>query len=37
MPWPLNPRINLQQDGSQAKPYQIQQVVHALKKLREQE
>ena len=37
MPWPLNPRINLQQDGSQAKPYQIRQVVQALKKLKEQE
>jgi len=25
MPWPGDPRINLQEDGSQAKPYQVQQ------------
>ena len=36
MPWPGDPRINLQEDGSQAKPYQVQQVVRALKKLQEQ-
>ena len=36
MPWPGNPRINLQEDGNQAKPYQVQQVIRALKKLKEQ-
>ena len=37
MPWPLDPRINLQEDGNQAKPYQIQQVLRALHKLKAQE
>jgi len=36
MPWAGDPRINLQEDGNQAKPYQVQQVVRALKKLKEQ-
>jgi hypothetical protein len=36
MPWAGDPRINLQEDGNQAKPYQVQQVIRALKKLREQ-
>jgi hypothetical protein len=36
MPWALDPRINLQKDGNQAKPYQIEQVIRALKKLKEQ-
>jgi hypothetical protein len=35
MPWPGDPRINLQEDDRDAKPYQVQQVVQALKKLRE--
>ena len=34
MPWPGDPRINLQEDDTNAKPYQVQQVVQALKKLR---
>lgn len=33
-PWQGNPRINLQKDGSQAKRYQIGQVVDALRMLR---
>ena len=37
MPWALDPRINLQEDGSQAKPYQIQQVLRALNRLKAQE
>ena len=37
MPWAGDPRINLQQDGNQAKPYQVQQVMRALKKLKEQD
>ena len=36
MPWAGDPRINLQEDGNQAKPYQVHQVVRALKKLKEQ-
>lgn len=33
-PWPGDPRINLQKDGGKAKPYQVDQIVAALKKLR---
>ena len=36
MPWPGDPRINLQEDGGDAKPYQVHQVLRALKKLQEQ-
>jgi hypothetical protein len=36
MPWPGNPRINLQEDRGNAKSYQVQQVLQALKRLREQ-
>jgi hypothetical protein len=36
MPWAGDPRINLQEDGNQAKPCQVQQVIRALKKLKEQ-
>ena len=36
MPWPGDPRINLQEDGSHAKPYQVHQVLRALQKLKEQ-
>jgi len=36
MPWAGDPRINLQEDGGDAKPYQVQQVLRALKKLKEQ-
>jgi len=33
-PWPGNPRINLQKSkGGQAKPYQVRQVIQALRKL----
>ena len=35
MPWAGDPRINLQEDGHQAKPYQVQQVIRALKKLQD--
>ena len=37
-PWPLDPRINLQEDsksGGKAKPYQVRQVIQCLKKLSE--
>lgn len=33
-PWPGDPRINLQRDGSKAKPYQVDQVVAALERLK---
>src|SRR5438874_13474169 len=36
MPWPGDPRMNLQEDGSHAKPYQVHQVLRALHKLKEQ-
>ena len=39
-PWPGDPRINLQQDKKdkgKAKPYQVKQVIAALRKLHEME
>jgi len=30
MPWPGDPRINLQRDGSFAKPYQVRQAKKAI-------
>ena len=36
MPWPGDPRINLQKVGSDAKPYQVRDVIRALRQLREQ-
>jgi hypothetical protein len=35
MPWPGDPRINIQKDGAMAKPYQVRMVVKALEKLSE--
>ena len=35
-PWPGDPRINLQDQGGKAKPYQVRQVIKALKKLKGQ-
>jgi hypothetical protein len=35
-PWQGDPRLNLQRDGSNAKPYQVRDVVKALKKLQEE-
>ena len=32
-PWPGDPRLNLQTDKGRAKPYQVEQVINALKKL----
>ena len=32
-PWPMDPRVNLQSDGSKAKAYQIRQLAQALLKL----
>jgi predicted RNA binding protein YcfA (HicA-like mRNA interferase family) len=34
MPWPGDPRINLQRDGSKVKPYQVRDIVRALERLR---
>jgi hypothetical protein len=33
-PWAGDPRINLQKDGSKAKPYQVDQVIAALERLK---
>jgi hypothetical protein len=35
VPWQGEPWVNLQADGKMAKPYQVKQVVKALKKLEE--
>lgn len=35
MPWQGDPRLNIQSDKGKAKPYQILQVITALKKLDE--
>ncbi|MDX9788915.1 MAG: type II toxin-antitoxin system HicA family toxin [Desulfobacterales bacterium] len=32
-PWKGDPRINLQKDGKDAKPYQVRDVIRALEKL----
>lgn len=32
MPWPGDPRINLQNDGGKAKPYQVRQLLAAIEK-----
>ena len=32
-PWKGDPRINLQKDGKMAKPYQVKDVLKAIKKL----
>lgn len=33
MPWPGDPRVNIQNDRGMAKPYQVRQVIRALEKL----
>lgn len=35
VPWQGEPWVNLQADGKMAKPYQVRQVIKALKKLEE--
>jgi len=35
MPWSGDPRLNLQPDKGKAKPYQVEQVITALKRLKE--
>ncbi|MCG5517232.1 MULTISPECIES: toxin HicA [unclassified Ectothiorhodospira] len=32
-PWPGNPRVNIQDAGGKAKPYQVRQVLQAIDKL----
>lgn len=34
-PWPGDPRVNIQNDGGKAKPYQVRQVLKAIDKLTE--
>jgi hypothetical protein len=34
MPWPGDPRINLQSEKGKAKPYQIRQLISALERLK---
>jgi molybdenum-dependent DNA-binding transcriptional regulator ModE len=34
MPWPGDPRINIQKDGPKAKRYQIVQMLEAIDKLK---
>lgn len=33
MPWPGDPRVNIQKKGNKAKPYQVKQVINAVNKL----
>ncbi|ARJ07641.1 hypothetical protein GCM10010988_40410 [Cnuibacter physcomitrellae] len=33
MPWPGDPRVNIQDDHGKAKPYQVGQVLAAIEKL----
>lgn len=35
MPWPGDPRVNVQNKGGKAKPYQVKQVLTAIKKWEE--
>ena len=37
MPWPGDPRVNIQNDKGKGKPYQIRQVLKAIAKLRDLE
>lgn len=32
-PWPGDPRVNIQDSGGKAKPYQVRQVLRAIDKL----
>lgn len=35
-PWKGDPRINIQMDGKNAKPYQVKMVLKAIRRLEEQ-
>jgi len=34
-PWPLDPRVNIQNANGKSKPYQVRQVLKAIAKLKE--
>ena len=34
MPWSGDPRVNIQNSGGKAKPYQVKQVLQAIEKLK---
>lgn len=36
MPWPGDPRANIQNDGGRAKRYQVRQVIKAIMRLKEE-
>jgi hypothetical protein len=36
MPWSGDPRVNIQNDGGRAKPYQVRQVLKAIVRLKEE-
>ena len=36
MPWPGDPRVNIQDDKGMAKEYQVRQAIKALRKLRDE-
>ena len=36
MPWPGDPRVNIQNDRGKAKAYQVRQILAAIEKLKEQ-
>lgn len=33
MPWPGDPRVNIQNEGGKAKAYQVRQVLRAIERL----
>ena len=33
MPWPGDPRVNIQNERGMAKPYQVRQVIRAIERL----
>lgn len=35
MPWPGDPRVNIQNNKGMAKPYQVRQVIKAIERLEE--
>ena len=37
MPWPGDPRVNIQNNKGMAKPYQVRQVIRAILKLKEKQ
>jgi len=37
MPWPGDPRVNIQNDKGMAKAYQVKQVLQAIERLKDEE